>query len=151
MTFVVKHAVASAVVIAGTVLSSAVLYFSLLVWAIVADGGLGGPLALPGMMLTAFAGSAASVLFFVPVTAMAERLRRKVLRAGRIVEIPIAALTLAAFLTFVFARLDFEVALVFAAIELVLLGAYWWSLQACDVLFGLGGRLWRALRPPRMA
>jgi hypothetical protein len=134
------------VVVAGALFIVTLLYFALLASAIVTNGGLGGPLALPGMMIMTFAGAVISALVFFATTSAAELLRR---RAGmsRFMEIPIATLFVGAALTFAFARLDFGVATVIAAVELLLLGVYWWTLQAAELLLAPFARLYSPLVP----
>ena len=51
LRFITKHAVAAAVVIGGLTAFAAVLYFILLLVAIVTNQPLGGPLALPFLVL----------------------------------------------------------------------------------------------------
>ena len=57
MRFVIKHAVAGALLVVGAVVLSAVLYFGLLAFAIVMNEGLGGPLLLGAGVLVAGLGT----------------------------------------------------------------------------------------------
>jgi len=141
MKAIFRHSVAAAVVIGGSVALVAALYFALLAWAVLRGGGLGGPLALPGMMLMAFAGAAFSVMaVLAPVTIVSELVRVR-LRRTRFIEIPIATLLTA---SFVFALVhSHPLAIPIVVAELILVGAYWWILQAADVLVGAVERTWR--------
>src|SRR5688500_7184800 len=73
MRFAVKHAVAAAVVVGGIVAIIAAAYFALLAWAAITGEPLGGPLALPFLLLFALVASSLAVIFILlPATAVAE-------------------------------------------------------------------------------
>ena len=154
--FVVKHAVAATVVVSGAVILTAASYFALLAWAVVAGGGLGGPLAFPFMVLFALLASTAAVLLvLLPTTALTEWICRK-RQAHRLIQIPVATLVLAAYVlaaTVVIALLAkssvgkaTSLAAVTIGVLLVPLGAYWWSLQSTDWLIHVGIRLWGRIK-----
>jgi hypothetical protein len=151
--FVLKHLIAASLVVFGLVLLVSGIYFALLVWAIVTNQPLGGPLALPGMILFTFAFSLASVLLLLaPATAFAEVVRLRIASRNRFVEVSLATFNLilavaVGFLVLLFARgWSFKSAVQPAAwllvFELVALGGYWWSLQATELLMAIIRRLW---------
>ena len=145
MKFIFRHAVASAVLIGGSVALFAALYFSLLLWAMLTGGGIGGPLAFPGMMLIAFAAATISVVgVLAPVTILSQVLRVRFLNVNRLAEIPIATL-LASALVFALVH-GHPLALYVLVTELILLGAYWWTLQAADALAEGVERAWSWIR-----
>ena len=154
MKFVLRHVVAALVVIGGCATLAAVTYCALLAWAILAGGGLGGPLTLPGMVIIGLAVSAASVIgVLAPVTLAAEGLRTHLLRMSRFVEIPIATLLLIAYAAAVLIALSASgtFSLIVVAFELLLLGVYWWSLQATDLFVTGALKLWDVLRRRHLA
>jgi hypothetical protein len=61
LRFAAKHAVAGMIVVAGIVAFTAATYFALLLWAMLTGQELGGPLALPFMVLFAFVAGVVSV------------------------------------------------------------------------------------------
>ena len=135
----VQHAVAGGVVVAACVGMTIVAYFALLLWAILTNSGLGGPLALPGMIVAAVTAAIIAVLFvLLPVTALTRLICRRV--EGRWVEIGVATLLLVAWVIgAAFAigtwrgneSMDSLKAGAIATIPmLVLLGVYWWSARA---------------------
>lgn len=144
--FALKHAVAAGVVVGGVTALSAASYFALLLLAVVADEGIGGPLAFPFMVLSGMAASVLAVgLVLMPTTALAEWItfRR---RLHVVWQIPIAvALTGAAVLSTAAAVSVMRgvapgttagAATVGFVSLLVPLGAYWWSMQSADWLIG---------------
>ena len=151
MRFALKHAVATAVVVAGIIGFTAASYFALLLWAALAGRGLGGPLALPFMLLGALLASVVAVLFILlPSTALTEWLGVK-FRLRLLLQIPVATGVLIANVfagSLLMAQLrngSFSNALWAAAIVsgllLIPLGAYWWSLQTADWLLRLATRI----------
>lgn len=151
-----RHAVAGAVVVTGSVALVVVLYAGLLLYSIMATGDLGGPLALPGLMVAAFAVSAAAVLaLLLPVSVATEILCARVRRRRWLAEIVVATLLLAlavhaiavplAMRRGVAVREAVEIAAVATAVLLLLLGVYWWSARATALLLSLSVRLWRRL------
>lgn len=152
-TFLLKHSIAAATVVLGSLGLIALVYSALLLWAVLTNGGLGGPLALPGMVLFVFVAAAASVaMILFPVTAIAEALRRKG-GLNRFLEIPIATTLLIAYVAAVLTAIafvrDWSVAgtirggIVFVVVQLVLLGAYWWALQATHAVASFASASWR--------
>lgn len=144
MRFALKHAIAASVVIAGIVAVTVASYFALLAWAVLMGQPLGGPLALPGMVLFALiAGIVAVGLVLLPATALAERItERKQVRA--VFQIPIATALAGSFVVLTtsvitvargtpWASAALAAGVIFA-ILLVPLGVYWWSMQSVDWL-----------------
>ena len=142
--FAVKHALATGVVVGGVVAFTAASYFALLAWAVLAGQPLGGPLALPFMVLFALVASLGSVaLILLPATAIAEWISvKKRLRVA--LQIPIATalaavfVVLAALVIAVLREMSWGSAAAAAgvifALLLVPLGVYWWSMQSADWL-----------------
>lgn len=133
------HALASGAVIAGSVAVSAVAYFGLLAWAIVTGSGIGGPLALPFLMLLAFLASFAAAAFVIlPATLCTSVVCEVVLGWPRVLQIPIACalcfsqVLLLSTLIALALRADvlpaLEIGAVVGLLLLVPLGVYWWVL-----------------------
>jgi hypothetical protein len=150
---IMRHAIATAAVAGCALVATAAFYFALIAWAILRNADLGGPLTLPAMILLALAGTAASVLFVLaPGTLTTEFLRARVFRANRFAEIPIASLLLILYLAVSLLLLSyargwsaestFRGGVMLAAIELVLLGIYWWALQATGAIATLVSKSW---------
>lgn len=148
----VAHAVSAAVVIGGILTVSAVGYFGLLAWAFLSGQPLGGPLALPFVLLGAIVLSGLSVsVVLLPSTLLAELLARAC-RWPTLAEIPVSTALSVAICTTTGAFAGFFLAtvgqglrfgFVWAIALLVPLGAYWWCLQATGALLGLGDRTGR--------
>lgn len=160
-TFLLKHSIAAATVILGSFGLVALVYSALLLWAVLTNGGLGGPLAFPGMVLLVFVAAAASVtIILFPVTAVAEALRRTG-SLNRFLEIPIATTLLIAYVAAGLTAIAFfrdgsvagmiRGAIVFVVIQLVLLGVYWWALQATDAVASFALAAWRRFTRSRPA
>jgi hypothetical protein len=155
--FIVKHSVAAGAVIVASLVFTAIAYFALLLWAIVAGGGIGSPVALPLMMLLAMAGSVGCVLLILlPVSIASEIIRARVFKGSRFLEIPIAVVLLAVYVVGSIAlvcilrewelRAGLVVSSIAAAVLMVPLGLYWWCLQSADWLVGLGMNFWSRYR-----
>jgi hypothetical protein len=164
LRLVFKHTVATTVIVVATLALAVVSYFGLLIWAIPADSGIGGPLALPFMMLAGVLGAlAACSLVFFPATIVAELVRRRS-KLRFVWEIPLAAVSSALLcLLFVWivrrprdGGLAGNSALVWASLA-VPLGAYWWSAQAADLVWFGALYAWRwavghlRAKPPNLA
>jgi hypothetical protein len=154
--FAAKHAVASAVVTAGIVTLTAVSYIALLAWAALTGGGLGGPLALPFLVLFAFvAAIAAAALILFPATALAEWIcARREMGVGW--QIPVSVACMAACVVAAAGVMSAlrgtslhgtaSAAGILFVVLLVPLGVYWWSMQSTDWLLRHGERWWRHFR-----
>jgi hypothetical protein len=144
--FVLRHGVASLATVVAACAIWTVTYLVLLLWAIAANGGLGGPLAYPGgLLVVALAAGLASLFLFFPATALAElACRRKALPI--LAQIPISVALLAALCVLAaFAIEAFRdppatapvVARLCAwafGLSLVPIGFYWWIAQAGPLL-----------------
>jgi len=138
-SFVARHTVAAAVLFAASCVLWTVVYLLLLVWAVIADAGLGSPVVYPiGLILLFAATASACLMLFMPATLGAEVLCRWQ-RMPTLVGIPIA-LALYAVLCFGWSvgayliwRFDGSLswALLLAAITTLALplGLYWWSAE----------------------
>jgi hypothetical protein len=147
-SLLIRHAFASFATIAAACAIWTVTYVGLLLWAIVSNEGLGGPLAYPGGLL--FIGVAAAVsclLLFFPATVSAEWICRS--RALPILaQIPIAVVVLAVLCLLAGVALRVStVAIPFGAsvrdfiawlffLSLLPIGFYWWIAQAAPLLSG---------------
>ncbi len=146
--FLARHFLALLVTVAVPCVLWTVTYFALLLWGAFSGGGLGSPASYPvGLLLVFLAGTAVSILLYLPSTAVAEWIVR---RRGLPVfsQIPIAlavfaALCLAAigistalFPQSGFRGLSFGFGGLFL-INLVPLGIYWWSAQGGPLLLAL--------------
>lgn len=138
------HAVAGIFTVLVATFGAGALYAVLFLIAVVTNQPLGGPLALPGMLLGAFAGTAAAaIVLFLPITLLAKRLCGQ----RRLLQIPVATALFLAAAAVAMWRLELDVILiaVLAAILLLLLGVYWWALQSAAWLLRLAGRLLRLM------
>jgi len=157
MRYAVKHAVAATVVVCSIVAFTVISYFGLLAWAVVAGAPIGGPLALPFMLILAVALSIIAALAVLwPVTTLSEVVCRRFGHWQTLIQIPMAT-----FLLFVeVIAIEVLIALlrqqpgarglvpgaIAGVILLVPLGIYWWSLQATNKILEMSGALWRWLR-----
>ena len=153
-----RHASATGVLAAVLALTAGVSYVALLLIAIVTNQGLGGPLALPFMVLCgAVAGVLLGPLLLLPVTAITEWLCRRPGMLRLAAQIPLSTILA----SLVIVGLSVEAArrggldllegavlvLVSLAVGLFALGVYWWVLRLFDLLTWpvrrLGGLLTR--------
>jgi hypothetical protein len=141
---------------AASVVLPIVAYFALLLVAMVTNSGVGGPLALPFMMIVSVVGCAAAVAVVLwPVTTATEAV------CGRrgwvvLVQIPVSTLLMIAevlVLGALIAAIRHEpfadwltYSLIAAASLLIPLGVYWWTLQAAHAVFAMCSALWRRAR-----
>jgi len=143
MSFVraaLSHTFAAVVVIGGSGLLAAGVYAALLGWAILFNQPLGGPLALPFMVLAALATSGLSVVcVLTPATLAGEWLRRRSRRAFPVATliVLIESVSIAAVATLVWdvpTRMA-AVAAIAAGIALLgLLGVYWFCVRSASWL-----------------
>ena len=137
---VAAHGAAAAVVVGSAGAFAAASWLGLFVLAVLTGGPLGGPLALPAMVLFALAFAGVSVVSVLTPATIAARLTRRRLSWPMLAEIPVAAafcVSGSAVLAGLFAwtrELDLlravGVGLAVGAVLLVPLGLYWWSVQA---------------------
>jgi hypothetical protein len=150
--FCARHLLALAVTIAVPCVLWTIAYFALLLWAMVTNGGIGGPLAYPAGLLFFFvAATVASLVLLLPSTALAEWIARR-RRLPILAQIPISVGILA-LLCFVlvciaasvdaapsFQGVSVGFGVLFIA-HLLPLGLYWWMAQSGPLLFSLFKRL----------
>jgi hypothetical protein len=157
--FLFKHGVATAVTVAAVSALIAAVYFALLIWAVLANGGIGSPLTLPIALVFAIVlMPVVALVIFLPVTVTATWIRGR--RGFRVLfEIPIAAFLLVIYIFLVAmvvtlsnrGSLDigswyaFGVALAL----LPLLGLYWVCLQSTGWLLTGAERVVAFLRNSR--
>jgi len=144
--FLIRHLVATAVIVVTPCVVWTVCYFALLIWAIIVDGGVGSPLVYPlGLVFFATAGTLMSLLLFLPATA--EWLARW-LNLPVLVQIPLSVAVLAAlcFVTVLvmsertFQGLSFNFALLYV-LMLLPMGLYWWVALSGPLLVALLSRI----------
>lgn len=135
----VAHGFAAAVVIALSVSVAVVGYVGVLAWAVLAGLPIGGPLALPFMMLFALASSTLAVIFgLFSATAIAHYLCRRRFHWPLFAEIPVSTLlTVGASVSItvvvgmalgVPAATSVAQGAILTSLLLVPLGVYWWVL-----------------------
>ena len=142
--FLAKHGMFLMLAAVAACLVWTALYFALLLWAVITDSGVGGPLAWPAGLVACVLGCAAFGLgVAIPACAVAAILRSR-LRWPRMVEIPISFLAAFA-LWFGWAcvfhgglpePLDFSISLLWLPLPL---GTWWWLTEG-------PGAMWDALR-----
>jgi hypothetical protein len=154
-----EHALASVVVVGCAVGASIICYLGLLSWAVITGAPIGGPLALPLMMLLALLGSLASIcLVLMPITALGHWLCTSARPRPVIVQIPmttgllIIELLIIALVSGLIGDYGMSTSLGLgfgaALILLVPLGAYWWTLQITDWLISMISTCWIRFRAP---
>ena len=138
-SFAARHAFAIAVVIVVGCALWTVAYFSLLLWAMVAGGGIGSPIVYPlGLLAILCGATVASLLLFLPATLVAEVLCRW-RSLPTLVGIPFS-FTLFCVLSFIwssvahFSRQFAEQSVWSFALGLIVtlsvpLGLYWWAAE----------------------
>lgn len=143
---VLRHGVASLATIVAACAIWTVAYLVLLLWAIAANGGLGGPLAYPGgLLVVALAAGLASLVLFFPATALAEwACHRRSLPI--LAQIPLSVALLAALCILAGSAIEAfrDPSATTAAVvrlcawvfglSLVPIGFYWWIAQAGPLL-----------------
>jgi len=158
MSLAFEHTLAASVVIVGAFAISIISYLGLLLWAIVTDAPLGGPLALPFMILLALLGSLLSIGFVLfPITLFSHWLCASILEKPTFVQIPVATglliieLLVIALVCALTGDHEISTSLLLgfcaALILLVPLGAYWWTLQITDWIIANLSLIWIRLRP----
>jgi hypothetical protein len=154
MRFAFKHAVATIVLTAASVALTVVSYFGFLAWAAVAGQGIGGPLALPFVILLALLAALACVMgALLPVTALADVITSRVFHWHRLAQIPVSGSLLLAYVVGLGIVVGLAcgatieraatAAIPLAVVLLVPLGLYWWCLQSTDLVVGLASGLFQ--------
>lgn len=147
----VRHGVASFATIGAACVIWTVTYLSLLLWAIVSNSGLGGPLAYPGgLLLMAVLAAVACLVLFFPATLSAELIcRRRALPVLMQIPVSVAVLGALCFLVGIIIRAS-TAAIPFGAsaggfilwlflLSLLPIGFYWWIAQAAPLVRGVPG------------
>ncbi len=146
--FLVRHFLASCVVVVSACILWTVLYFALLLWAVVSGGGIGGPLAYPvGLLLVFVLAAIVTALLLWPSAALAEWIGRRS-RLGILAQIPLSVAVLAvlsftaAFIAHAFNHPYFagrflSAGAVVFIVHLVPLGIYWWAAQSGPLVISL--------------
>jgi hypothetical protein len=146
VSLAIRHAVASVATIVAACAVWTVVYAALLLWAIVANDGLGGPLAYPGgLLLVAVAAGVGCLLLFFPATVSAELIcRNRALPILMQIPVSVAALAALCALAGVILRASAAV-LPFGAsvsgfvlwlfmLSLLPIGFYWWIAESAPLV-----------------
>ncbi len=150
--FFISHAVASTLVVGGTVGAVFVLYCAGFLIAVVFGAGLGSPIALPLWLLFSFVVSCGAVATVIwPATLiggwLADRLRLSVLWEIALVTALASAVSLSVAVAYCGGlAAGVECGSYWMAGLAIPLGAYWWSLRSTDWVLSTVGRAWRGLR-----
>lgn len=143
-SFCARHFLALTVTVAAACVIWTITYFALLLWAVLAGGGIGGPLAYPaGLLFFIVATTAACLILLFPATALAEWFAH---RCGFpiVAQIPFSVAALA-LLCLVASAVGSQptlqgVSVGFGVLFLTLLmplGLYWWAAQSVPLLLSL--------------
>ncbi|MEO7268252.1 MAG: hypothetical protein ABIW49_03495 [Knoellia sp.] len=137
-SFGARHVFALASTVAACCLAWTLAYGALLLWTVVTDGGVGGPLVHPaGLLFTFVAASFVGLALSLPSTVGSEWIAR---RGGWpvLVQIPLSVVGLALLCLGVVVLGDVPLGfgLLFLAL-LVPLGIYWWSAQSGPLLLSM--------------
>ena len=153
-----RHSLALAVTVVAVCLLWTVTYFALLLWAVITDGGIGGPLAYhAGLLFFFLATTAAGLVLLLPSTALAEWFARRY-AFPILAQIPLSVAILAVLCLIVVGLASavrtepsvYGVSVGFAVLFLALLvplGLYWWAAQSGPLLLSLYHRLRGIFRP----
>jgi hypothetical protein len=142
--FALRHAAATGILVGGVVAFAAASYFALLGWAMLVGEPLGGPFALPFMVLVGLiAGVSSTVLVFFPAAALAEWIGAK-RNLSVAAQIPIATGLMGAFVLLASVAVGLSRGLTLASaasigglifvLLVVPLGVYWWAMRSSDWL-----------------
>lgn len=157
-TFAARHFVAVMVTTVATCTLWTVMYFSLLLWAVIADGGLGSPASFPfGLLMLMIACPLLCLMLFLPSTAAAEWLVRHWC-LPTLAQIPICLLAFAALclaLVSIISAIGSSLSLqsisvgfsVLFLLNLLPLGIYWWTAQSGPLVMALARNLYEVVRP----
>jgi len=147
--FAIRHLAATLVTVAAACALWTLVYFGLLAWAIVTDGGMGGPLAYPGfLILLSLASAAASLLLYLPATGAAELVcRRRGLPILAQIPVSVAFLALLCPIVALIIRsmrspIDptmstLSLAVWLFGLSLIPIGLYWWVAQSVPLIRSL--------------
>lgn len=151
--FCARHSLALFVTVGAACILWTILYFTLLLWAMLSSGGIGGPLAYPvGLLLVFVAATAGTLILLLPATALAEWIAYW--RGFPILaQIPVSVFFLALICLAMsglaqllghplFGRALFPGFVFLFVAHLLPLGVYWWTAQSGPLLLSLVRRLW---------
>ena len=137
-----RHGLAAAATVAAGCVLWTITYAALLLWAMLTNAPLGGPLAYPGgLVAIALAAAFASIVLFLPATALAEWIGRR-RRLPVLAQIPLTVALLAALCIPAAAGLYLlrgaamspagiaNVAAWSFGLSLIPVGLYWWVAQS---------------------
>jgi hypothetical protein len=154
--FCIRHLFALLVTVAVPCLLWTIAYVMLLLWAMITNGDIGGPLAYPaGILVVIVAATVSSLVLLFPSTALAEWLVKR-RRFPILTQIPISIGILGS-LCFIFVAVAASVdsvpsfggvAMGFGVLfisNLLPLGLYWWTAQSGPLLLSL----WRLMGKKR--
>ncbi|MES2923243.1 MAG: hypothetical protein V4819_16930 [Verrucomicrobiota bacterium] len=76
--FFARHSLATAAIVLAFCVLWTIAYLALLLWAMIADGGIGSPVVYPiGLLLAVAGGTALAIMLFLPCTALAEWIAKR--------------------------------------------------------------------------
>jgi len=149
-SFCARHFLAIGITVVSTCILWTVIYFALLIWAVLTNSRLGGPLAYPaGLLAFLVTSTAASLLFLFPAAAISECVARYA-RLPVLIQIPLCLSVLAVLCPAAAAlllALDSQISVTNVATGggmlfltfLVPMGLYWWTAQSGPLLLSLLG------------
>jgi hypothetical protein len=152
VSFSAQHLLALSVTVAAACAAWTILYFALLLWALLTNGGIGSPLAYPaGLLFVALATAVTSFVLLLPSTALAAWIAHRS-RLPIFAQIPLSVGALALLSKIavgIASRMGAMPALngtpiSFGVLFLVLLlplGVYWFAMQSVPLLLSLLRRL----------
>lgn len=157
-SFCARHLLALCVTVGALCVIWTATYLGLLLWAIFAGGGIGGPLAyLAGLLFFFLVGTVASLVLLFPSTALAEWFARR--RSLSIcAQVPMSVAVLALLCLVIsgvmaaigsqpsFRGISVSFGMLFVA-HLLPLGIYWWTAQSGPLLLALLRHLFAIFRP----
>jgi hypothetical protein len=156
-TFYARHLLALCVVVAAPCVLFTILYFVLLIWAIVFGGGIGSPIAYPiGLMVIFIAALGVGSMLFFPSTVFAEWIVKK-RNLPVLAQIPITVGSLGTLCLLVSSiatansaapslRGAFVGFATLFGILLLPLGLYWWTAQSGPLALAIIRRIFSAFQ-----
>ena len=146
-SFCARHGIALVVTVGVGCVCWTILYFTLLLWAVAGNEGLGSPVAYPiGLILIVAAGTGIGLTLLLPSTALAEwYARRRGWPVLAQVPISMGLLALLCLCMFTIAARDTPIVLRGLSkgfwnlwlINLIPLGIYWWTAQSVPLVLSL--------------
>lgn len=159
LSFIIRHFFASVVSVAIPVIFVTIVYFALLVVAVISNSGLGSPVALPFWVAVSFLTSIFYTAFLLfPSVVIAETISLPFGKWRHIAQVPISTLVLALLvfaLTFIASltlnhtafnvRQWVNYSLMAMLVLAVPLGIYWWTMKLVQLVMSLPGTLLKQL------